>query len=161
MSSAEDGRAGGINTVVVVDGRKKLHTLARTRDGGPWEIATPRSAQQDRRDGYTRETGNTSTRPPRSMLAPEPANARRDAAAAVNSWRPGDRSVPALRINGTAYAEVWQLGGGIPNITAAKCRQILDRMAAAADVTEVPGIRRVGDALHVEVETFRAIIGRS
>ncbi|WP_448221962.1 hypothetical protein [Gordonia iterans] len=40
-----------------------LHTLRRAGSAGQrWDIDTPQSAQQDRRDGYTREPGNVRTR---------------------------------------------------------------------------------------------------
>lgn len=159
-----------IETVIVVDGRKNLHTLRRAGSAGQrWDIDTPRSAQQDRRDGYTREPGNVHTRADdpfsviramdkaRDSVDPNKTIARRRDVGRTHSTRRKTPDGPAkVRIG----QETWDLGGGVPRASARLFYQIFNGLCDAAEHgIELPaGIRIDGTAIRIDSGVLRALV---
>jgi hypothetical protein len=137
--------------IVIVEGRKKLHTFGQSergaRIGARWEILTQPSARQRRKQGAALRQGgysNDSDRAPTSRVR----NDRRDAARSH-----GDIPGAPLTLN---------LGDGLPAVQHVKLVPIFDGLAAAADAgEELPaGIRAEGRTLFVESSVLRAYITR-
>jgi hypothetical protein len=140
-----------VETIVIVDGRKKLHTFGQSergaRIGARWEILTQPSARQRRKQGAAVRQGGYSNA---ADLEPT-SRARNDRRDAARSH--GDTPGAPLTIN---------LGGGIPVVQHVKLVPIFDGLAAAADAgEELPaGIRADGNTLFVESSVLRVYITR-
>jgi hypothetical protein len=140
-----------VETIIIVEGRKKLHTFGQSergaRIGARWEILTQPSAQQHRKQGATLSQGGYSDAP-----CSEPTSrARNDRRDRARSY--GDAPAAPLTLN---------LGGGIPPVQHAKLVPIFDGLSAAANAgDELPaGIRVEGNTLFVESTVLRVYITR-
>jgi hypothetical protein len=140
-----------VETIVITEGRKKLHTFGQSergaRIGARWEILTQPSAQQHRKQGATLREGGYSNAPDVEPTS-RARNDRRDRARSY-----GDAPAAPLTLN---------LGGGIPAVRHVKLVLIFDGLAAAADSgEELPaGIHTEGNVLFVDSSVLRVYITR-
>lgn len=139
-----------VETIVIVEGRKKLHTFGQSergaRIGARWEILTQPSAQQHRKQGATLRQSGYSNAPERAPTS-RARNDRRDRARSY-----GDTPAAPLTLN---------LGDGMA-VQHVKLVPIFDGLAAAADAgEELPaGIRAEGNTLFVEYSVLRVYVTR-